>query len=219
MTIFLDIDNTLYDQSAPFFAALSEFFSGKYDSIAEKICLSYAIRSKESYYARDRGEMSGREMYVYRLQKGLSDAGVTVSEEEALALHECYQHFQKKISAPPETVDFLNCCRDRGIRMGIISNGPGEHQREKIKTLGLEAYFSPELVILSGEVGVSKPDGKIFEIAEDAAGESPNDLIYVGDSEENDVIPARAQGWTAIRYRKDPREWSGIFQKICELNK
>lgn len=212
MTLFLDIDNTLYDQSRPFCLALSEFFEGRYDAISEKVCRLYAKRSQESFYARERGEMTEEEMHVFRLQRGLEDAGIAISDSEAREMQFCYESYQKRIQSPEETLAFLRSCSDMCVRLGIISNGPGKHQRGKLETLGIADFFEPDLIVISGEIGFAKPDPRIFDYAARLAGEGR--LSYIGDSMENDVLPAKALGWTAIHYSKDPSQWKSILDEM-----
>ena len=55
-----------------------------------------------------------------------------------------------------------------------------------------------EFVIDSGEVGVEKPDPRIFQIALERMGVSAADALYVGDLYEVDVVGARAAGLDVV---------------------
>ena len=46
--------------------------------------------------------------------------------------------------------------------MGIITNGPTEHQLKKVKKLGLYDYVDPKCVIVSQATGFQKPEKEIF---------------------------------------------------------
>ena len=214
MILFLDLDNTLYDQSAPFYEALSVFFSGSLDGQAEEICKAYALRSQESFYARERGEISMEEMYIYRVQKSLQDREIAVSAKEALAFQRLYEEKQRLIHVPGETLHFLERCRSAGIPLGLLSNGPGLHQREKLKNLGLTGYFRENWILISEECGHTKPEKEIFLLAQSLAAAEAGDMVYIGDSPENDILPARSLGWRAILYRKDPAQWKEIAEEL-----
>src|SRR4051794_32296509 len=62
--------------------------------------------------------------------------------------------------------------------------------------IGLERYF--DVVIVSGEAGVAKPDRRVFELALRKLGGEPSTAWYVGDNIVNDVGGAQSAGWTAV---------------------
>jgi FMN phosphatase YigB (HAD superfamily) len=76
--------------------------------------------------------------------------------------------------------------------LGIISNGPSDLQRYKLKLFDLEREFDP--IVISGEIGVAKPDQKIFRYALERAGVSPEEALYVGDSPVYDIVGAKGAG-------------------------
>lgn len=95
-----------------------------------------------------------------------------------------------------------------GHPLGIITNGPVAHQMEKAETLGLSRWFAPESIVVSGAVGVAKPDPRIFHIACERLGTRPEDCVYVGDSFASDVVGATSAGmpvvWFNHRHREAP---------------
>jgi HAD superfamily hydrolase (TIGR01549 family) len=78
------------------------------------------------------------------------------------------------------------------LRIGIVTNGPTEIQRAKLELLDLSSLI--DFAVISGEVGVEKPDARIFAEALRLGNRSPGDAIYVGDSPEFDVDGARNAG-------------------------
>ncbi|SDM49325.1 putative hydrolase of the HAD superfamily [Halogranum gelatinilyticum] len=78
-------------------------------------------------------------------------------------------------------------------RLGVLSNGVGDVQREKLRRHDLLECF--ETVVVSHDVGAMKPDARIFAEAEDRL---PADRhVYVGDSADHDVGGAVDAGWNA----------------------
>jgi phosphoserine phosphatase len=90
----------------------------------------------------------------------------------------------------------LRRLRERGMRLGLVTNGPSDLQRQKIAASGLAAYF--ETVVISGEVGVGKPDPTIFDVALGALSVQPDQAVMVGDTLGRDVAGARAAGIMAV---------------------
>lgn len=80
--------------------------------------------------------------------------------------------------------------------LGLVTNGAPDVQREKLAGTDLAHHFSVNVV--SAEVGVGKPDPRIFEIALRALGVRAQEAAMVGDSLERDVAGARRAGLRAI---------------------
>ena len=81
-------------------------------------------------------------------------------------------------------------------RLAVLTNGAPAQQRAKLHGSGLAAYF--ETVVVSGEVGVGKPDPRVFEAALAALAVAPSAAVMVGDSIERDIAGAQAAGLHAI---------------------
>ncbi len=101
----------------------------------------------------------------------------------------------RSIDLYPETREVLEALRSR-VALGIVSNGPSEIQRAKLRKFRLEAYFDP--VIISGEVGLEKPEPSIFHLALGRAKARPEDAAHVGDSLVHDVAGAAGAGLTSV---------------------
>lgn len=94
-----------------------------------------------------------------------------------------------------DVVPALENLRARGKRMGIISNF-SPNCEPLLRELGLARYF--DFFIVSGILGVEKPDAQIFHAAMEASGRNAADLVYVGDSVYHDVQGAHNAGLDAI---------------------
>lgn len=93
------------------------------------------------------------------------------------------------------TVEALDELRARGYRLGVISNSDGRIE-SLLDSVGLASHF--EFVIDSQRVGVEKPDARIFQIGCERLGLRPDEVMYVGDIYEIDVVGARNAGLRAI---------------------
>lgn len=93
-----------------------------------------------------------------------------------------------------DVVPALNALKARGKPLGIISNF-SPNCESLLRQLGLAHYF--DFFIVSGIVGIEKPDPRIFELAIRAAAKSPSELVYVGDSVFHDVQGALQVGMGA----------------------
>ncbi len=102
----------------------------------------------------------------------------------------------------------LNALRRRGVPMGIVSNF-SPNCEEVLAHRGLRGYFS--FFVVSGIVGVEKPDPRIFDLAVRAANQPRERIVYIGDSIYHDVQGAQRAGLAAILIDRDEqhREFNG----------
>lgn len=100
----------------------------------------------------------------------------------------------------PDAMRSLEALRDAGYRIAIVANQPIVRTAE-LRALGIGA----DVMAMSDELGVWKPDPAFFQIAlglmEDP---DPSNVIYVGDRIDNDVLPAAAAGMRAVWLRRGP---------------
>ncbi|PZC46525.1 MAG: putative hydrolase of the HAD superfamily [Chloroflexi bacterium] len=87
--------------------------------------------------------------------------------------------------------------------LGMITNGPGPEQREKLHRSGLAHRF--ETVTVSGEVGFGKPDAAIFEQALSSLEVAASDSVYVGNNFHGDILGALGAGMDAVWLRDGNR--------------
>lgn len=84
----------------------------------------------------------------------------------------------------------------RDHRLGLITNGAGDVQREKLAATALAPRF--DAIVISAELGVGKPDRRIFEAALAALGVPAGDAVVVGDSLDRDVAGAHRAGVRSV---------------------
>ena len=94
-----------------------------------------------------------------------------------------------------DVVPALEALQARGKRLAIISNF-SPNCEALLRELGVAHYF--EFFIVSGIVGIEKPDARIFAEAIRAADADVREMVYVGDSVYHDVEGARGAGMDAI---------------------
>ena len=77
-------------------------------------------------------------------------------------------------------------------RLGMITNGAPDLQRLKLAGAGVEGLFDP--LVISGDLGVGKPEAAIFRHALGHAGVEPHETVMIGDSWQRDVLGAAGVG-------------------------
>jgi putative hydrolase of the HAD superfamily len=95
----------------------------------------------------------------------------------------------------PETERVLSELRAT-YKLGILTNGAPDLQREKIAYNKLAHYF--DAIVVSGDVGVGKPDPAVFKAALDQLGVPAHMTLMVGDSLERDMLGASRNGLRGV---------------------
>lgn len=105
--------------------------------------------------------------------------------------------------------------RARNIRIGLISNWDG---RLKRLVQGLKLDDVLHVVVSSADVGLHKPDPRIFELACSEVGVAPADAAHVGDHQYADIIGAEAVGMTPVLIDRHGGEHPGTTRFIRSLD-
>jgi putative hydrolase of the HAD superfamily len=105
--------------------------------------------------------------------------------------------------------------------LAMLTNGTPDLQREKIKKAGLEDYF--QVIVVSGEIGVGKPNSQIFRVVLEKLNISPESAVMVGDNLDRDISGAKKAGITAVwfNYEKNTsavnKEFDYEINRLTEL--
>lgn len=125
----------------------------------------------------------------------LAELGVT-DEATAAACSEAFIRNQRRghplIDGAASCVHAL---RHR-YQMALLTNGPPDIQQLKLDATGLSDCF--EVVVISGEVGVAKPDPAIFALTLDRLGAAADTTVMIGDNWDRDIVGATAAGWSSV---------------------
>lgn len=147
--------------------------------------------------AMEEGRLTDRERGTAFLLTLFERAGVPPERTDELkaVLLEMHQRMHLWGATEPGTVEALERLKAGGMRLAVISNSDGR-AAAALEAGGLLDQF--EFVIDSGEVGVEKPDPRIFQIALNRMGLEASEAVYVGDLYEVDVVGARAAGLDVV---------------------
>ena len=96
----------------------------------------------------------------------------------------------------PGTEALLTGLQQRGVRMGLVTNGTTEEQRHKIERFALAPYF--EFIQVEGELGVGKPEDAAYQHALARLDLPPEAVWFVGDNLEWDVLAPQRHGMTGV---------------------
>ena len=196
--VFFDLDGTLLDHVLAEQRAAQVFYA-KYSSILRASTIETFVREWEAASERHMDQfLRGNVSFEDQRRRRISDVALhPVSQEEADRIFSDYlEAYEANWTLFPEVLDVLEALGSRGFRMGVITNGDAAQQKSKLQTLGLAQFF--EHILISGALGISKPNKEIFQAAADLMRCETLECTHIGDSFENDVNGAMATGMQAV---------------------
>ncbi|MFC4323895.1 HAD family hydrolase [Litchfieldia salsa] len=205
--VFFDLDDTLHDHQKPFADSVNHCFN----DFSRKHSIS-ALYKKLRHYSDElwkdysQNKLTLEELRIQRIILALRDFSYTISREQASSFQSQYEDDLSRISLFPDASHVLNTIKDHGIQIGLITNGPVQHQKNKIQALNLHTYFPNELIFISDEVGIAKPNPELFTLAAGRVNLPPSEILYVGDTWVNDIIGPLNAGWNTAWYNHRERE-------------
>jgi FMN phosphatase YigB (HAD superfamily) len=115
----------------------------------------------------------------------------------------------------PGVLDFVQLCKARGLRLGVLSDYPAE---AKLEALGLGGVFDAVVCSRSSEIGFFKPHPLGLVTTLRRLGTGPSETLYVGDRPEVDAAAAQATGMPCAILAHRPRAAGEVpWMEIAEF--
>lgn len=194
-TILFDLDDTLFDHIGTARATLVATAAGRAALRGvpiEDLYARYSALLEELHPQVMTGRISYQQARQQRFARLLVPYEPTVSAEAAqeFAQH-YYGHYQQLRRPVAGALALLQALKPK-YKIGIVTNNRLAEQQEKLRYLGMSELV--DALITSEEVGVLKPDARIYEVALARLGASPAQTVMVGDNWPADVVGALAVG-------------------------
>jgi putative hydrolase of the HAD superfamily len=196
--VVFDIDGTLLDHLGAQRTGLEKLYGtleeARRVSVDEFVAIwqREADRYWEQYQA---GRVTFIQQRLLRVKAVFEHLGEYASDETAMRV---FQAYLTEYEGSWRLYDDVLPCLDllSAYRLAVISNGDSGQQRRKLERAGIASRF--ESVVISGDVGVYKPDPEIFERSLQELGEPAREAVYIGDHLEADALGAQGVGMRAI---------------------
>lgn len=221
-TLLVDLDHTIFDFDASEVAAFEGAMEllGVTSGTAAEHLATYQRVNNELWAAAERGEIRSTEIRNRRFQLLAAELGVEAGEDAVTAVADAFVHgLGAHGDLFPGALAVLEELAPK-VDMAIVSNGLGEVVHARLQRLGIEHLF--RAVIVSSEVGASKPNPKIFDAAFEQLGwPDKRSVLIVGDSLTSDMAGGTAYGIDTCWYNPDhrtPREIDRFTHEIADLN-
>jgi putative hydrolase of the HAD superfamily len=199
--IFFDIDDTLYSTSE--FARLARL-----NSIKAMIDVGLKMSERELMDELDEVVTEFSSNYQHHYDKLLLRIpaarykGVNRAVIVAAAVAAYHDTKFRQLKLFDDVRDALEKLSRTRLMLGTITEGVDLKQAEKLLRLNLLEYFHPEAIFISDQIGISKPNEKLYEWALKTMQISPAQAMYVGDNPINDIDPPNRVGMVTVRVKR-----------------
>ncbi len=211
--VLFDMGSTLLEfENRPWEGLLQLGIDAVYDALHARGAL---LPKRQAFYQQfhdayrttwQKAEQSLVEMELRVLVENIvQDLGVALGDAEVWHLLRAhYGPISAQVTIYPDTVETLVHIRQRGLKVGLVSNTvwPGQLHKEDLARFGIVEFF--DHLLFSADVGVRKPHPQIFQTALQALDVPPHQAVFVGDRFPEDVAGAKRVGmWSVWKERSD----------------
>ena len=191
--IFFDLDHTLWDfdknSDLTFFKILKK---NNLNIDVSKFLNSYHPINRKYWELYRENKVSKADLRYYRLSDTFKKLNYDINDNLINQLAIDYiEHLSDFNHLIPDTLIVLNSLKSN-YRMHIITNGFKEVQYIKLKKSGIYSFFKK--IIVSEDVGVLKPNKKIFQYALKICNTTSKEALMIGDDFISDVKGAQSLG-------------------------
>jgi putative hydrolase of the HAD superfamily len=203
--ICFDLDGTLIDFTGDFQALMLQN--------ANKLGVPQALHNQfaEAFSKYTRSLATSLEI----TRQTLSDLSLASPENLELLCHQATQRYTASIHLINGAKELLETLMAKNIPLALITNGPTDMQLASIYKVNIQGYF--KAILISGELGIRKPDARIFNLACEQLGVASEDCLMIGDNLSADIQGARRTGMQAVWMSQESSEGLKSFSSLTEL--
>ncbi len=206
--VVFDLDDTLFSER--------DFVRSGFRLIENELRNEYGDDADGLFDAMN-SLLERRESYFEYLEGWLSERGA--SEERLRSLVKEYRsHVPDSLKLREGVGEVLKKLSDRGVAIGLITDGRSVTQRAKLRALGIEKYFHPDNIIISEESGHDKSEPHNFRHFVSRFPEARR-FVYVADNERKDFIMPGLLGWKTLKVRYDSDNVHEDFENPDKLSR
>ncbi len=227
--IIFDLDDTILDTTLSadrLWSRAAEYFADR--AGVDASVFDEQMKVSRVWFWSDPDRNRAGRMDLYKARAGCVEHALKVlgasDNELATAIADWFTERRIPEMKPFDgAIEALQSLKQAGVLLGLISNGKGETQRDKVIRFGLEPLFN--CIILEGEFGAGKPDRRVFDHALSELQVQPENTWMVGDNLHWEVAAPQALGmkgvWVDWRNTGLPADTDvqpdRIIQSIAEL--
>lgn len=197
--VCFDLDDTLIDFTSNVASAglqAAERIAHRYGIPAAGLNSAFGAEATRFWADPDLAREGRRDLIATSariMQRAGAALGLALTTDEALLFSREYRVLRDEgVTMVSGALDVLGRLRAESATLALITNGSQAEQRTKIARFDLERYF--DLVVIEGELGVGKPDKRVFRHALERLAALPEDTVMVGNDLGADIAGAQSVG-------------------------
>lgn len=174
-----------------------------------------ADRYNELWLALEQSSESTDALRIQIMTAIFDEQGIA-DEASVLKISKAFGDVRREtgVLAYPGIDDFLTDLKP-SYRLGLLTNGPTDIQWDKIEALGFDKLF--DAIIVAGDVGVYKPDVRVFEMLLGKLGVTSEHSLFVGDTYATDILGAHDTGmYTAWITEQEDAVADGVLPTLVK---
>jgi putative hydrolase of the HAD superfamily len=200
--IFFDIDDTLYSTST---------FAERARENSVDAMLAMGVRASRETLLRELEEVVAEfsSNYEHHYDKLLTrlpfEATAGLNQQLVVAAGVVAYHETKfrELASYDDVTEVLRILSGLPLILGIVTAGLSLKQMEKLIRLRVHPYINSSAVLVSDQVGIGKPNPKLYLRAVERVRVQPHEAMYVGDHPLHDVDAAKAAGLITVWNRRE----------------
>ena len=210
--IIFDFDGTLSNRQANAYYLFKDYFKPYFKDLDD---MEYEAVLQDLLTDDCNGTINVK----YRMAPFINKYNKYFTQDDFDKFNEFYYEYMWKYAVlKPETIDVLKQLKGK-YKLAVLSNGQSKSQHDKISHCNMDEYFDE--IVVSGDIGINKPNKEIFEIMANRLGVKCEECVMVGDVFSSDIIGAIKANmvpvWIEPNYER-PTSYKGIrILKITEL--
>lgn len=202
--ITFDLDDTLWD-TAPVIvsaeATLREWLA-EHTPVLGALPIEHLHAIRERVLTRE-PQLKHRISALRRrvLFHALEEAGYAQEQANELAdqAFEVFLHARHQLQIFPDVAPTLEILGNH-YALGVVTNGNAD-----VRRLGLADYF--KFALCAEDIGIAKPDARLFHEALQRGGATPGTAVHIGDHPGDDIAGAQQAGLRAIWFNPAGKIW------------
>lgn len=198
IAVIFDLDDTLYSKNEVFFKTFCQFATPTID--AESLYLTYQKRSDEAFEKFSSGEITISQSHLNRVYNTFKDVGIELTSEKIQAFIKAYKDNLNSITLSKEWIEVFQQCNKESYQIAILTNGPTDHQKDKLYQLNLSKWIPEDFWFISESIQAKKPSIQAFHHVESNI--SADEYFMIGDDIHTDIKGAIQANWHPIQFTK-----------------
>lgn len=197
--VVFDLDDTLISEK--------EYIRSGFKVVAKKIAVEHNLNENDVYELMyETFNEDSKNVFNRVLDKLCIQYEIDYIKE----LINCYREHMPDIKLYDDAKYIIETLHQKGIKLGMITDGYKITQRNKLKVLDIDNYF--EYIVVTDELGREfwKPHSKPYEIIKNKLNLDYENMVYVGDNVSKDFVTANKLGMSTVFINREDGVYSNI---------